>query len=382
MRLWVSQNQATMLHSKITILYEAKSGRWNSMNCKLPSQLQKIVYPSSILRIVVVEELCNLSENLLSVIIQIACQASRETWLMLAGMVRSRLDINNEILFGRFWEYVFFFKADLHDMKNKDKKLFTSFLASAQSVSKLSTARHPGHTSMGSWQSSLSLTKPLIKRNTSAGESSYRRGKALLAESTKCWGKPQIKVSCLKVSPLFSMFQARTDLKCKLETFASHKCERMRDFFEIFCTFLVCSKSSGIVRQIARPVSDSGDIAGMKENVFLLEVFGQLVIQKPKAVAVSLVALSVVSFVSNRQKCDVTISKTPKRVELNATMLRHYILRTLPQDRSGVEDEENQSCLADKQCRMSNAKFTAHLHPRLWLIEILVQIERLGIGSE
>jgi hypothetical protein len=103
----------------------------------------------------------------------------------------------------------------------------------------------------------------------------------------------------------------------------------------------------------------------MKENVFLLEVFGQLVIQKPKAVAVSLVALSVVSFVSNRQKCDVTISKTPKRVELNATMLRHYILRTLPQDRSGVEDEENQSCLADKQCRMSNAKFTAHLHPRL-----------------
>jgi hypothetical protein len=38
--------------------------------------------------------------------------------------------------------------------------------------------------------------------------------------------------------------------------------------------------------------------------------------------------------------------------------------------------------LADKQCRMSNAKFTAHLHPRLWLIEILVQIERLGIGSE
>lgn len=80
-----------------------------------------------------------------------------------------------------------------------------------------------------------------------------------------------------------------SDPKCKLETFASHKCERMRDFFEIFCTFLVCSKSCGIVRQIARPVSDSGDIAGTKEHVLLLEVFGQLVIQKPEAVAVALV---------------------------------------------------------------------------------------------
>ena len=63
-----------------------------------------------------------------------------------------------------------------------------------------------------------------------------------------------------------------------------------------------------------------------------------------------------------------------------AAMLRHYILRTLPQDRSRIE--RNQSCLADNHCRMSNAKFTAHLHPLLWWVEISIQIEHLRIGSE
>ena len=186
MRLWVSQNQSTTLHTKITILYKAKSGGWNSLNCIHPSQLQKIVHPTSILRIVVIEELCNLSENFLPLVIQIACQASRETWPRWGlswGVWSQQENCEMKSCLGACF-------ASKLIWTNEDKILFTSFLASVQSVSKLSIARHPGHTSKGSWQSSLSLTKPLIKRNTSAGESSYRRSKALLAESTKCCGKP------------------------------------------------------------------------------------------------------------------------------------------------------------------------------------------------
>ena len=155
MRLWVSQNQSTTLHTKITILYKAKSGGWNSLNCIHPSQLQKIVHPTSILRIVVIEELCNLSENFLPLVIQIACQASRETWPRWGlswGVWSQQENCEMKSCLGACF-------ASKLIWTNEDKILFTSFLASVQSVSKLSIARHPGHTSKGSWQSSLSLTR-------------------------------------------------------------------------------------------------------------------------------------------------------------------------------------------------------------------------------
>lgn len=185
---WVSQYQPPTLHTKIAILYKAKLGRWSSLYCTLPSQLKEIGHPTPILRIIVIEEFCNLFEYFLPLVVKIASHASREAWLIwMVEKATTEFHVGTSNHSELEWVKHYFLEFD---MKIWDKKLFTSFLASAVSVWKLSPARHPGHTSKGSWQSSRSLTNPLIKRNTSAGESAYRRGKALLAESTNCRGKP------------------------------------------------------------------------------------------------------------------------------------------------------------------------------------------------
>ena len=79
---WVSQCQPPTLHTKIAILYKTKLGRWSSLYCTLPSQLKEIGHPTPILRIIVIEEFCNLFEYFLPLVVKIASHASREAWLI------------------------------------------------------------------------------------------------------------------------------------------------------------------------------------------------------------------------------------------------------------------------------------------------------------
>ena len=52
------------------------------MYCTLPSQLKEIGHPTPILRIIVIEEFCNLFEYFLPLVVKIASHASREAWLI------------------------------------------------------------------------------------------------------------------------------------------------------------------------------------------------------------------------------------------------------------------------------------------------------------
>lgn len=95
MGLWISQYKPTTLNTKIRIFQKSKTRWLRSWNCIHSSKLQQICNTPTVLRIILVEIICNLSKNIFAVIFQVAhCTSGHlaelvETWMQKSTLVET-----------------------------------------------------------------------------------------------------------------------------------------------------------------------------------------------------------------------------------------------------------------------------------------------------